>query len=498
LELFEVGRQRVTLGFEGGQVVSDAGLLPIAQLDLELGILDEAAARLPDPRTPEFVVHSVVQLLRQQVFQILAGYPDGNDAQLLRDDPLFKTVVGIDPRDADRSLASGSTLNRFQHAYTRREAEKPPEDRDVLLEVRRAQIERINGLNEFLVDVFVRTRTAQPAHVIIDLDPTDDPAHGQQQLTFWHGYYEQNQYFPMLVFEGETGMPLGAWLRPGTVSAGCGAADMLKSIVDRLRQHWPDVVIFVRGDCGLAEPEMYEYCEAEGLLYTFGYATNEVLKRRVREAELEDHARLLWWMAGREGFQLFHRFEDYQAGSWSRPRRIVTKVEITRTGGPNTRFVVTNMSGHAADIYRGFYTQRGRVPERPIGELKNGLNADRLSSHRFLANSQKLMTHVLAYLLYALYREANAETPEVATMEVGTARTRLFKIGALVQATHRRIWFQLSSHWPGRRMLIATVEAVQRYIGRLRDHWSRSDLFVPSKRSGANRPEIVFAPILLK
>ena len=499
LELFEVGRQQVTIGFEGGQVVSDAGLLPIAQLDLALGILAEAAKRLPDPRAPEFVVHSTEQILRQEVYQILAGYPDGNDAQLLRDDPLFKTVVGIDPRDEDRPLASGSTLNRFQHAYTRRESEKPPQERDVLLEVRRAQIGRINGLNEFLIDVFVRTRTERPAHVIIDLDPTDDPAHGQQQLTFWHGYYEQNQYFPMLVFEGETGMPLGAWLRPGTVSAGCGAADMLKLVVDRLRQHWPDVMIFVRGDSGLAEPEMYEYCEAEGLLYAFGYAKNEVLKRRVREAELEEHARLLWWMTGREGFQLFHAFEDYQAGSWSRPRRIITKVEITRTGGPNTRFVVTNMSGHAAGIYRGFYTQRGRVPERPIGELKNGLNADRLSSHRFLANGQKLMTHVLAYLLFVLYREANAETPEVATMEVGTARTRLFKVGALVQATHRRIWFQVSSHWPGRRLLIATVDAVRQYIDRLLDHWRRSALFVPNGRhGGASRPEIVFAPILLK
>lgn len=499
LELFEVGRQQVTIGFEGGQVVSDTGLLPIAHLDLALGILAEAATRLPDPRAPEFVVHSTEQILRQEVYQILAGYPDGNDAQLLRDDPLFKTIVGIDPRDEDRPLASGSTLNRFQHAFTRREAEKPPEERDVLLEVRRAQIERINGLNEFLIDVFVRTRTERPAHVIIDLDPTDDPAHGQQQLTFFHGYYEQNQYFPMLVFEGETGMPLGAWLRPGTVSAGCGAADMLKLVVDRLRQHWPDVMIFVRGDSGLAEPEMYEYCEAEGLLYAFGYAKNEVLKRRVREAELEEHARLLWWMTGREGFQLFHAFEDYQAGSWSRSRRIITKVEITRTGGPNTRFVVTNMSGHAAGIYRGFYTQRGRVPERPIGELKNGLNADRLSSHRFLANGQKLMTHVLAYLLYALYREANAETPEVATMEVGTARTRLFKVGALVQATHRRIRFQISSHWPGRRLLIATGEAVRQYINRLLDHWRRSGLIVPSgRRGGASRPGIVFAPILLK
>ena len=217
LEFFEVGRQHVTMDFEGGQIVSDAGLLPIAELDRELGILAEAARRLPDPRAQLYITHTAEQLLRQQVFQILAGYPDGNDAQLLRDDPLFKSIVGRDPRLEDTPLASGSTINRFQHAFTRREAEKPLEDRDVIFEVRSAQIERINGLNEFLVDAFVRTRTTRPAHVIIDLDPTDDPAHGKQQLTFWHGYYEQNQYFPMLLLEGETGMPLGAWLRPGTV-----------------------------------------------------------------------------------------------------------------------------------------------------------------------------------------------------------------------------------------------------------------------------------------
>ena len=158
------------------------------------------------------MTHSAEDLLRQQVFQILAGYPDGNDARQLRDDPLFKTIVGVDPREEERPLASGSTLNRFQHAYTRREAEKPLEERDVLAEVRHAQIERIRGLNEFLIDVFVRTRLEEPREIILDLDPTDDPAHGRQQLTFWHGRYEQNQYLPMLIFEGTTGMPLGAWL----------------------------------------------------------------------------------------------------------------------------------------------------------------------------------------------------------------------------------------------------------------------------------------------
>ena len=228
---------------------------------------------------------------------MLAGHPDGNDAQLLRDDPLFKTIAEVDPQ-SEQSLASGSTINRFQHAYTRREAQKPLEERDVLFEVRRAQTERIVVLNEFLVDVFVRTRTERPTEIIIDLDPTDDPTHGQQQLSLFHGYYGQHQYFPMLIFEGHSGMPLGAWLRPGTMHPGCGAAEMLASLVERLRSHWPDLPIRVRGDAGLAVPDMYEYCEAQGLLYACGYAANNVLKQRVLEQELEASARRVWWMTG--------------------------------------------------------------------------------------------------------------------------------------------------------------------------------------------------------
>ena len=153
IELFEVGRQQVTMSFDGGNVVSDAGLLPIRELDQDLGILAEAASRLPDPRSGLYVTHSAENILTQQVYQILAGYPDGNDDQLLRHDPLFKTIVGRDPRNEDQPLASGSTINRFLHGFTRRECEKPIEDRDVIFEVRRAQVERINALNDFLFKV---------------------------------------------------------------------------------------------------------------------------------------------------------------------------------------------------------------------------------------------------------------------------------------------------------------------------------------------------------
>ncbi len=498
LELFEVGRQQVTMSFDGGNVVSDAGLLPIRELDQQLGILAEAAGRLPDPRSSLFVTHTAESILTQQVYQILAGYPDGNDAQLLRNDPLFKTIVGKDPRNKDASLASGSTINRFLHSFTRRECEKPMEDRDVIFEVRRAQTERINALNDFLIDVFVRTRKQQPAHIIIDLDPTDDPTHGQQQLSLFHGHYDQHQYFPMMIFEGETGMPLGAWLRHGTAHAGLGAVDMIRRIVERMRAHWPDIMIFVRGDSGVAGPEMYDYCERHGLLYAFGFGTNEALKRRVSEQELEDNARLLATITGRREYQTFHVFEDYKAKSWPHARRIVVKVEITKTGGTNIRYVVSNMSGHPGGIYRGFYVQRGNVPERPIGELKNGLQMDRLSSHRFLANGQKMMTHVLAYLLYALFREANAETAELRKMEVGTARVRLFKVGALVKATHRRVWFKVASHWPGADLLTRAVTAVKQHVAELHEVWRGLNLLSDKDRDRRNRARIQFAPFLLK
>ena len=204
-------------------------------------------------------------------------------------------------------------------------------------------------------------------------------------------------------------------------------------------------------------------------------------------------------MTGCKAFQMFHTFDDYQARSWSRARNIITKVEITQLGVTNVRFVVTNMSGLAGGIYQGFYVQRGNVPERPIGELKNGLHMDRLSSHRFLANGHKLMTHLLAYALCVLFREANEATPEVNKMEVSTARTRLFKVGALVQATHRHIWFRVASHWPGATLLTRAVEAVNSYVTNTLERWKSQNLFADvSGTAACNRSWISFAPLPLK
>lgn len=468
LTFWDLGKQQVTVDFAGGRVVTDAGLLPLRLLDKELGVLAELAQRLPDPRSQQHVTHFREAILTQEVYQILAGYPDGNDAQALRDDPLFKTLVGVSP-DEDRSLASGSTMNRFHHAFTRREADVPLEERAVLQEIDEALTQRLQILNDYLPELFIRTRRTEPTYLILDIDPSDDPTHGQQVLSFYHGYYEQHQYFPLFVFEGETDFPLAAWLRPGTVPASCGAVSTLRSIVAALRGAWPNVLILVRGDSGLAVPEMYEFCEAEGLLYAFGYSSNAVLKERTALA-LQDLETYYGFYQHREpAVQRFEVIEDYQADTWSRPRRVVAKIEINRHG-VNQRFVVTNLSGTGQGIYHGFYVQRGDVPERPIGELKNGLDMDRLSFQRFRANGLKLLEHVLAYALVVLHREATAALPEVAHAEVSTLRQRLWKVGALVKTSVRRIWFHFSETWPDRTLFIQVYEAVQQFVQSLRPH----------------------------
>jgi len=464
LTFWNLGKQQVSVRPDGGRVVTDAGLIPLRDFEKKLGLIADLARRLPDPRAPKFIVHSQEAILTQQIYQILAGYPDCNDAQKLRDDPLFQTLVDVSPDD-EQQLASRSTLNRHQYAYTRRDAELPLEERPALLDQRAAQTGRIKILNEFLVDCFIRTRPKPPLFVIIDLDATDDPTHGQQLLTGFHGYFDQHQYFPLLAFDGESGFPLAAWLRPGTVHASCGAVDTLQLIVSRLRAAWPNVLILVRADTGFALPEVYEFCERQGLLYAFGYASNDVLKERTDPLLQDLELYYSWYRHRDEHVQRFEWIDDYQAGSWLRPRRIIAKLEINRHGS-NRRFVVTNLSGAAQGIYHGFYVQRGDVPERPIGELKNGLNADRLSCHGFTANALRLLEHTVAYALVVLFREAAADIPEVAKAEVSTLRERLWKVGAVVTTSTRRICFHLSETWPHWDLWVRVEAALRRFVER--------------------------------
>jgi hypothetical protein len=468
--LWNLGPQEIHLAFDGGRIVSDAGLLAVRALEKPLGVIAGLAQRLPDPRAPKYIEHSVEAILTQQIYQILAGYPDSNDAHELRDDPLFQILADVSPA-ADKPLASGSTLARFEYAFTRRQAELPPEDRPVLLEQRAAQCQRIKIVNDYLVDLFMATRRTPPSAIILDVDASDDPVHGHQALSGYHGYYRQHQYLPLFVFDGTTGFPLAAWLRPGTVHASLGGADILDAVVTKLRAAWPGVRILVRSDNGLAVPGLYDYCESQHLSYAFGYATNAVLQRATAAplADLE----LYYHFYGRREPQLQHYLEigDYQADSWPHPRRIVAKLEITPQGSQR-RFVVTNLSDPPAAVYRDFYVQRGRVPEQPIGEMKNGLRADRLSSCGFCANSFRLLVHTVAYAIVVLFREAVATVPEVATATVSTLRQRWWKVGAVVVTGVRRIWLHLSESWPGRSVwgrVLAAVRAFVRQLGSVGD-----------------------------
>lgn len=467
LVLWQLGRQEVTVDFSADEVVTDTGLLAIRKLDRELGVLAEAAARLPDPRSQKDVVHDAEELLVQQVYQFLGGYFDANDANVLRDNPLFQTLADSSP-SPEQPLASGSTVSRFKYAFTRRQRRLPVEERTIEQECQAAKCERIKALNQFLVDLFLKTRRTTPTRIIIDLDASDDPAHGRQQLTLWHGYYDQQQYFPLLAFDGESGFPLAAWLRPGTAHPSWGAVEALEAIVPTLRATWPQVEIVVRADAGYGLPEVYEYAENHGLKYVIGYTTNCVLKRRT--AVWLNYATAHAELHG-EPCCLFTELADYQAESWPHSRRIIAKCEVTAQGGANRRFVVTNLTDPPREVYHGLYVQRGNYPERGIEELKHGLQMDRLSSHRFFANAFTLQCHVLAYALWVLFREANAAVPEIAGHQLQTVRSQLFKVGALVQTSVRRIWFRISSTWPARDLFARACQAVADFTSALGRLW---------------------------
>ena len=468
LSLFEVDHREVILAFDGGEVVTDTGLLAIRQLDRRLGVLAEAAARLPDPRSPLLRTYSTEQVLTQTVYQLLGGYFDCHDAQTLRHDPLLQVLCNHAPGTEDATLASGSTLARFRYCFTRRQRQLPIEERTIEQECQAAKCERMRVLNQFLVDLFVKTRTSVPERITLDFDATDDPTHGAQQLSLFHGYYQQHQYLPLLVFDGDSKFPLAGWLRSGVAHASWGAVETLEQLVPVLRAAWPGVEILVRADSGYAIPALYEFCEEHELKYVIGYSSNDVLKARTQVMMNYVQA---WAELHDESCQRFQDLVDYRAGSWDRPRRVIAKCEVTAQGGPNRRFVVTNLTGRPEHIYRRVYVRRGDAPERAIEELKHGLSIDRLSSHRFFANAFALQCHLLAYALFILFREANANVPEVAEHTLETIRARVLKVCAVVKTSARKVWFHASANWPGRGVFVRVCAAVNAFAEQFGQLW---------------------------
>lgn len=417
--------------FDGGRLTSDGGLPWLSAIDRELGVSEGIAAHVPEWRGAR-VQHSLLALVRQRVYQIACGYEDQNDANTLRSDPLLKLVCGRLPeRDAD--LASQPTLSRLENAVTAR-----------------ACYRMAVALGELYIRE--RGRAGMPQRIVLDIDSTDDPTHGDQEGSAYHGYYEQHMYHPLLVFDGDTGHLITMVLRPGNIHASRGAVGVLKRIVQRLRAAWPSVTIELRADAGFATPAIYEYCEAEGITYTVGLITNvrlEALAAPLLERAQEQYA------AAQQKVRLLAEGR-YQAGSWKRERRVVYKAEVMPEG-TNTRFVVTTRQAEPSELY-DWYVMRG-ASENWIKDFKNAIQADRLSCHRFWANQFRLILHAAAYwLLDMLRRKLMAVGTE--RMQLDTLRLWLIKIGGRVQELFTHVKLQLASSHPGQHLwqVLATTQ----------------------------------------
>jgi len=420
---FRFWQDDVNLGvhFDGGQISSDGGLPWVVQAEETLGVCAALAACVPEWRRGG-VRHSLVRLVRQRVFQIACGYEDQNDADRLRSDPLFKLACGRLPV-SEPDLASQPTLSRLENA------------------VDRWAVERLAAT---LADVYIRERgrAGTPARIVLDLDGTADPAHGEQEGVKYHGYYRQHMYHPLLVFDGDTGQLITAVLRPGNVHGSRFVVLVLRRLLRKLRAAWPDVPVEVRADSGFAVPRLFAWCEANAVDYTIGLIPNPVLEARA--APLLAEARTQSTEQGGAKVRLADETR-YQAGSWPVARRVVFKAEILEKG-PNTRFVVTTRADAPLALY-DWYVDRGAA-EGWIKDFKNACRADRLSCHAFWANQLRLLLHAAAYWLLDTLRRWLAQAGAPRT-QLDTLRLRLLKCAGRVYQRPARVLLHLASSHPG-------------------------------------------------
>ena len=413
--------------FDQQHASSDGGALLLHACDRRLGLTEALIGGIDDRRQTGKVRHAIGDLLRQRLYAIACGYPDGNDASRLAADPIQKLLCGRDPNRGE-DLASQPTLSRFENAFDR------------------ADLYRMGiALAETVIERHRRRLKRKVKRITIDLDPTDDPTHGAQQLTFFNGHYDSWCYLPVagfLTFNDEPEQYLFAYLlRPGNVGAAVGALGILSRLLPRLRAAFPRARLRVRLDGGYAAPEIFAFLEREGLEYVVAMAKNKVLKRRA--ARLMGTARRL----SRQSGSTEHVYGEcrYAAGRWPERRRVIIKAEVVRHPGrepkDNPRFVVTNLPHSPRHLYEAIYCARGDVENR-IKELHHGLDIDRTSCSRFLANQLRGLLTAAAYVLYQELRLHAARTA-LRSAQVSTLREQLCKLGAWVESSVRRIVLHL-------------------------------------------------------
>jgi hypothetical protein len=440
LEFQGLTGRTVVASFDGGTLSSDGGVLLLAEVDRRLGLLEQFAACFKDHRNPDLVEHRIEELVRQRVFGLALGYEDLNDHDELRTDPLLASVVGkSDPTGSDRRqeqdrgkpLAGKSTLNRLEWGTV-----KQDRYRKISLDT--------EAVDRFFVDVFLAAYRKAPSEIVLDLDATDDPLHGEQEGRFFHGYYGGYCYLPLYIFCGSH--LLGSRLREANVDASFGAVTELERIVARIRQSWPEVRIIVRGDSGFAREELMSWCESHGVDFVLGLARNARLQRALG-GELEQ-ARAQFEESGKAA-RVFKDFVYRTKKSWSRQRRVVGKAEHLSKGA-NPRFIVTSLPSEkwsAQVLYEKLYCARGEMENR-IKEQQLCLFADRTSTHHLRSNQARLWFSSVTYVLLNELRRLGLTGTDLAQARCDTIRTKLLKIGAQVKVTVRRVWVHLASSYP--------------------------------------------------
>ena len=428
-ELFEfpaVKKRVLQASFTGGDVTSDGGIALLRQVDRRLGLTKELARRLPDPRSRGRIDHPLLCLVRQRIYGLAQGYEDLNDHDMLRHDVAWQTAV-----EREVPLASSPTLCRLENRA----------DRQVAW-----------AMHQVLVDQFIRSFAQAPTELILDFDATDDRVHGQQERRFFHGYYGDYCFLPLYVFCGD--QLLVAYLRPGNIDPARHAWAVLKLLVQRLRQAWPQVKITLRADSGFCRWRLLRWCEDRQVSYVVGLAKNSRVLALARE--FIDQAAVDSQQQGAKQ-RLFGEVR-YGAESWDSPRRVLVKAEHTDKGS-NPRFVVTNLPGDPQYLYDRVYCARGEMENR-IKEQQLGLFADRTSCHGWWANQFRLLLSSYAYVLMERLRTLALAGTELARAQVSTLRLKLLKIGAVVLRNTRRIRLLLSSSYPYQSIFSQAVKAL--------------------------------------
>ena len=435
-DLFEfapVEGREVVAGFDGGAISSDAGALLLGATDRAIGLMDRFASCFHDERRQDLIEHEIVTLVGQRVFGIALGYEDINDHDELRHDPLMAVLAGkLKARRKECAPVAGkSTLNRLE-----------------LSRLEPTRYHKIShnpiAIKRLLVDLFLEAHDRAPSEVILDLDATDDPVHGNQEGRFFHGYYDCYCYLPLYVFCGRH--LLAAKLRPASMDAAAGAVEEVTRLVAHIRRRWPHARILVRADSGFAREELMAWCEANGVHFLFGLAQNERLVANIA-AELA-RAEVRSRRTGKPA-RSFKEFTWTTRRSWSRTRRVVAKAEFT-SGEANPRFVVTSLKRAECRpkyLYEKVYCARGEMENR-IKECQLDLYADRTSTATMRGNQLRLWFASMAYVLLCALRRIGLDHTPFAKASCGTIRLKLLKIGALVRISVRRVKIAMSSSCP--------------------------------------------------